>query len=261
MKKYLLLSVLFCLISCEKEITLSLDPMQSQYVIEGVITNSATTQTVRISKSVDFYDAAPYPAISGATVTVTDGGNSPVAFTETSPGTYTAENFQGIPGHTYTLLVTINNIAYFATSTMPLVVPLDGLAYEENSFNPPGEETNYVVTPKFIDPADEKNFYRFDLVVNGIKDKGFFTLDDNLINGQINTFGISSTDENNTIKSGSTVDLDLIGIDKNCYDYFYVLEQNADSQNTPNNPNSNISGNILGYFSAQNRQTQSVTIP
>jgi hypothetical protein len=256
---FYLVLIVFCT-SCEKEITLDLEPTQSKYVIEAVITNDINIQTVKINKSVNFYDSNNYPAVSNAIVKVTENGNPPITFTEVSPGIYQANNFIGVPGRSYSLSIIIDNLEYFATSTMPLTVPFTEITFEENAFNPPGQETNYVVTPLFSDPSIIQNFYRFNLTVNNIKDKGFFTLNDDLINGEENSFGLSSTDEDNTIKMGSQVTIEMIGIDKNVYNYFYVLEQNSDSQNTPNNPKTNISRNVLGYFSAQNMQVRTITI-
>lgn len=254
-----LVVIIFCT-SCEKEIVLDLEPTESKYVIEAIITNDNNIQTVKINKSVDFYEPSNYPAVSNATVRVTENGNPPITFTEVSPGVYQANNFVGVPGRTYSLSITINNLEYFATSTMPLTVLFTEITFEENAFNPPGEEKNYVVMPQFTDPANTLNFYRFNLIVNDVKDKAFFTLNDDLINGEINSFGLRSSDEDNTIKIGSKVTVEMIGIDKNVYNYFYVLEQNSDSQNTPNNPKTNISRNVLGYFSAQNKQVRTVII-
>lgn len=260
MKNIFYIAIVFLFISCEKEIVLDLEPTESKLVIEGIITNDSNIQTIKITKSIDFYEPSNYPAVSGAIVRVTENGNSPITFTEVSPGIYQATNFTGIPGRSYSLSVRIDNQDYFANSTMPQIVPFTAITFEENAFNPPGEETNYVVTPQFVDPSNVENFYRFNLIVNNIKDKGFFTLNDDLINGEENSFGLRSTDEDNTIKLGSTATIEMFCIDENVYNYFYVLEQNSDSQNTPNNPQTNISRNVLGYFSAQNKQVRTVTI-
>lgn len=255
---YLVLLLFFA--SCEKEINLDLQTSESRLVIEGTITNENSVQTIKISKSVNFYESNNYPTVSGAVVTVSENGSLPINFSEVSPGIYQANNFTGVPGRSYSLSVKINNLEYFATSVMPQIVPFTGITFEENVFNPPGEETNYVVTPQFVDPVNTKNFYRFNLIVNNSRYKGFFTLNDDLINGEENSFGLRSTDEDNTIKLGSTVAIEMFCIDQNIYNYFYVLEQNSDSQNTPNNPKTNISRNVLGYFSAQNKQVRTITI-
>lgn len=254
-----LLLVLTIFTSCEKEIVLDLESSESQYVIEGVISNDSNIQTVKITKSVDFYAPSDYPAVSNAIVKVSENGNTALTFTETSPGVYQATNFTGASGKTYSLSVTIQGVEYKATSTMPEVVPFTDITFEENAFSEPGEESSYVVIPVFIDPAATRNFYRFNLIINEVADKGFFTQNDDLINGEVNSFGISSTDEDNEIIKGSKVTIEMLGIDENVYNYFYVLDQNSNGQNTPNNPKSNISGKALGYFSAQNKQVKTIT--
>jgi hypothetical protein len=255
-----LLSLFSFLTSCEKEVILNLEDSGEKFVIEGIITNNSNIQTIKINKSVQFYDSNNYPTVSNAVVKVSENGKTPITFTETSSGIYQATNFVGIPGYTYTLSITIEGVEYTSSSTMPQIVPLIEVIYEENTFNPPGQDPNYMVTPIFLDPVNSKNFYRFNLITNDIKDKSFFTLNDDLINGQINSFGLASSNEDNAIILGSKVKIEMLGIDKNVYNYFYVLEQNSDSQNTPNNPKSNINNNALGYFSAQNKQELTITI-
>lgn len=256
---FLILSMMF-LTACEKEIVLDLDESENKYVIEGVISNGSNIQTIKISKSVDFYDDSDYPSVSNAIVTVQENDEIPIIFSETSPGIYQAINFTGVEGNTYSLSVTIDGKEYTASSTMPNQVDLVDLTYEENAFSPPGEETSYVVTPNFVDPSNEVNYYRFNLFINGIKDEGFFTLNDDLINGEVNSFGLRSSDSDNAINLNDIITIEMFGIDENIYNYFYVLEQNSDSQNTPNNPKSNISKNVLGYFSAQNKQFRTIII-
>ncbi len=262
MKKIAVIIVLFALFtSCEKEIELDLKNSGSKIVVEGVISNDSSTQTIKISRSVAFYDPNDYPAVSGAAVQVSENGGTPITFTETSPGIYQATGFTGVPGRTYSLSMSIEGKTYTSSSTMPLEVPFTGITYEENVFTQPGGEKSYVVTPVFDDPAADENYYRFNLYINDVKDnKTIVTLNDVLINGETNTFGFTSYDDDNEINAGETVKIEMFGIDKNVYNYFYVLQQNSDSQNTPNNPESNITNGVLGYFSAQNKQVRMVEI-
>jgi Domain of unknown function (DUF4249) len=262
MKNNIIISafLILFLASCEREVILDLKESNGKYVVEGIITNDSNIQTIKINESVSFYESNNYPPVSNALVKVIENGNVTRTFTETSLGTYKAGNFIGIPGHSYTLSITIAGVNYSATSTMPEIVPLAAISFKENTFNPPGQSTNYEVTPIFTDPIGIKNFYRFNLFLDDVKDNAFVTLNDDLINGQANNFSLRSSDNDNSIVLGTNVTIEMIGIDKNTYNYFYVLEQNSDSQNTPNNPKSNISGDVLGYFSAQNRQIQSIRI-
>jgi Domain of unknown function (DUF4249) len=249
--------VLILFASCEKEIELDLADTDSKIVIEGVISNFSNIQTIKIHKSVLFYESSNYPAVSNAIVTVSDNGAAPVPFLEVSPGTYQA-NFSGVPNHTYNLSVKIEGIEYISTSKMPETVPLNQLTYEESSFPSTGNTTLYTVTPVFIDPIDKTNFYRFGVTIDGTQDKSINTLDDVLINGIENTFPIFRTE--NDIVSGSIVKITMYGIDQNVYNYFFVLQQNGDGQATPNNPISNINSGVLGYFSAQNKQEMTIKI-
>jgi hypothetical protein len=244
-------------ISCTQEITLDLAATDSKIVIEGIISNDTNLQTIKIHKSVQFYESSNYPTVSNAVVTVSDNGSAPVQFSEVLPGIYQA-NFTGIPNHTYKLSVTIDGKQYTAISKMPETVTLNQLTYEESSFPSPDNTKRYSVTPVFTDPIDKTNFYRFGVTIDDKQDKSINALDDLLINGIENTFPIFRTD--NDIVTGSVVKITMYGIDQNVYNYFYVLQQNSDGQTTPNNPISNINSGVLGYFSAQNKQEMSITI-
>jgi hypothetical protein len=257
----ILMLILTVLTSCEKEIILDLKNSEEQYVIEGIISDDYYVQTIKITKSIDFYEENQYPTVSNAIVQVIEDNNLLYTFTETSPGIYESDNFIGVPGRTYRLSVTIEGTEYTATSTMPQTVPFIGINYAENVFTEPGEETSYVMIPVFTDPAASRNFYRFNLIIDDELDKGFFPLNDDLINGEVNSFGLSRFVVDKEIVKGSEVTIQMLGIDENVYNYFYVLDQNSDSDNVPNNPKSNISGNILGYFSAQNKQERTIIIP
>lgn len=257
-KIIILLFIGIITISCTKEITLDLADTDIKIVIDGTISNDTNLQTIKIHKSVLFYESSNYPAVSNAIVTVSDNDATPIVFTETAPGIYQA-SMSGTPNHTYKLSVTIDGKEYSSISTMPEPTTLTQITYEEDNFQSAGGETKYRVTPVFIDPADKVNFYRFVVTINGKQDKYINTLDDLSMNGLQNTFSIFRTDED--IVSGSTVKVTMYGIDQNIYNYFFVQEQNQDSQTTPNNPVSNINSGVLGYFSAQNKQEMTITIP
>ncbi len=257
--KIFIVALMLIMFSCEKEIVLDLEKSPEKIVIEGTISNDVNVQIVKISKSTSFYDDNDGPKVTNAIVSVTINGGNPRFYSETSPGNYEVNNLTGSPNNTYTISVTINGKEYRATSTMPQAVPFDSLIYTESVFNPSGSDKLYYVTPVFVDPANASNYYRYNMEVNGKREKSIFTQNDDLINGKTNTFGFLNPDVE--IKQGATVKVTMFNIDKNVYNYFYVLAQNQNAQNTPNNPETNFSGNVLGYFSAQYKQEKTLSIP
>ncbi|MNY17369.1 hypothetical protein D3C86_1506870 [compost metagenome] len=67
-------------------------------------------------------------------------------------------------------------------------------------------------------------------------------------------FFTGNKDDEDQVKTGDKVEIEMQCIDKNIFNYWYTLSQQ--SQNgpgggtIPGNPPSNISNNALGYFSA-----------
>src|ERR1700761_3071178 len=106
--------------SCTKVVQLDLGNESGRLVIEGNITNGAGPQIIRLSTNVPFTNTNTYPAVSGATVTVTDQSGKSYSFTESPAGTYSNSQLLGIPGNKYTMSVLTGGITYTATSTMPL---------------------------------------------------------------------------------------------------------------------------------------------
>jgi len=264
MKKiYSIIIATLLLAGCKKDIKLTLNNSEPQIVIEGIISDKNNTQTVTITKSVNFYDKNNYPAVSGALVTISDNGSSPIQANETTPGVYQIQNMPAVYGHTYKLSVTINGNTDTAISTMPFPVALNDIAFYTN--NPGAKPANikYSAIPKYNDPIQYQNNYRFDLFDNGIKSSSVIARNDVLTNGRTNDEPIFVRDFD--IVDNDSVRIDMYGIDANVYQYFYTLATLSGSGpgggTTPANPVSNISGGVLGYFSAQTYQTKTVKVP
>jgi hypothetical protein len=100
--------------SCEKDIVLDVKQAPPATVIEGLVTNQMTRQWVRVTKSTDFYQRGLPPAVTNATITVTDNAGNSYGFVyypdTTITGLYlSAEPFAGVVGNTYTLKVNVPN--------------------------------------------------------------------------------------------------------------------------------------------------------
>ena len=248
--------------SCKKDIKLNLNHATPQIVIEGIISDKSTTQTITITKSVSFYDSSVYPTVSGAIVAISDNGNTPVLATETSNGVYQIQGMTAVYGHTYSMSVTIAGITYTAQSTMPYPVILNDLTFYDINPAAKPDKKKYAPIPKFDDPIQYQNNYRFVLYNNGAKANTVMVRNDNVTNGKNNEEPLFTREFD--IVSGDMVTLEMFGIDQNVYQYFYLLSTISGSGpggTTPSNPQSNISGGVLGYFSAQTYQTKTVQVP
>ena len=121
------------LFSCEKEITLDLNSVNSKFVIEGEISQNQKA-SVRISKTVDFTESNNFPAVRGANVSLSDGSGNSEQLVETSAGVYQSQKIMGSEGKTYKLTVIAEGSTFTAQTTMPTNVKLTGLKVQKSSF-------------------------------------------------------------------------------------------------------------------------------
>ncbi|HXB28327.1 MAG TPA: DUF4249 domain-containing protein [Puia sp.] len=253
--------LIFLFYSCQKVVTLKLNTIPPQIVIQGEVTDSAGPYSITINQTVDFYADNVFPPVSGAIVKISDDEGYTDSLTEFSPGIYSTHGLQGKAGHTYTLSVFAQNTNYSAVSTMPMPVKLDSVTLEITSgFGM--QRINAIVN--FQDPPGIANYYQFQEYINGqLFNKEIFIFDDRLSDGKY----ISATlrTDSSYLKSGDQLKVNMFSIDQNVYNYFLQLRQSSgtgafNSTASPANPTSNISGGALGYFSAHTTQSQIITV-
>jgi hypothetical protein len=251
--------------SCTKVVNIDLNTTNPKLVIEGIISNKSNVQTVTISKTVNFSESNNFPKINNAVVTISDNNGTPVILNLTAPGVYQTTSIIPANGHTYKLNIQLDGNTYIASSTMPQPVLMDSLSFLLNQSFGGVVDTTYIVTPHYMDPANYVNYYKLAQTVNGKLDKTIHAFNDNLINGKENKRPLFSNDGDYKLVSGDSVKVELFGIDKAVYDYYYALSlivaTGGGPSATPANPNSNISGGVLGYFSAQTFHVLTRVIP
>lgn len=244
---------------CKKVIDVKLKNTGAQTIITGEVNNLEGPYRVSISKSVDFTADNNFPVVSGAFVTIT--GNGVIdTLSEITPGEYFTKRIKGKPGQTYSLLVKAEGNTYTATSTMPKPVQLDSLSFLL------GRNDAIYAVANFQDPPDVANYYQFIEYANGERFKngrGNLVFDDRLSDGRYIT--IALYDDSSDIKIGTTLTVQMNCIDKNVYTYLNELLQISGygggfSSPTPANPESNISGGALGYFSANTVTSKTVKL-
>lgn len=266
MKKLLIFLSLTCLIitSCKKIIEIDTNNAEPQLVIEGKITNQNGDQQIKISKSVSYDAKSIFPAVSGATVSVTDSRGNTYNFVESAAGLYTLR-MRGVPGVTYTMKVVAEGKTFTAISKMPTAVKLDSVGVIVNTFFNNERKT---IAAYVADPISEANYYHFNMFVNGIQSDRVYVNDDRLTNGnklRLQLFYSRNDDDDNGLVTGDKVAVDMECIDTNIFDYWYALSQQAgrgpNQGTTPANPTSNITNGALGYFSAHTTQRVNVVVP
>ena len=131
--------------------------------------------------------------------------------------------------------------------------------YYENS---PFFESGYYINVYLFDPPGIKNFYRIKYLKNGepqnsIEDLILFN--DRYVDGnpiEVNLF-------NQPFELNDTITLHLISLDEGPYEYLRTFQEMVNSNPgsaAPANPNSNLSNEALGYFSAWSSVKKTVII-
>lgn len=136
-KKLIRIVVLLALVlatSCEKEISWKLQQSTVQtLVVDGILTNEMKQQCIRLSL-VNSEINQPMLALSGASVTVTDG-SSVYNFTELSgnAGSYYSLPFQAVAGKTYKLKIEYQSAIFEASADMVPLTPAGAIKYSLDS--------------------------------------------------------------------------------------------------------------------------------
>lgn len=238
-------------LACKKVIQVDLHDSPSRVVIEAEITNGVGPYDFRISRTVPYSNDNNFPPVEGADVQVTDSNNGIVyTSTEISPGVYRM-NFSGVIRHTYRLKVKVDSQEYTASSTIPVYVPLDSVTFAVNTDFNGKKEINAVAN--FQDPPGRGNYYQFMEYVNGRQIPNIFVFEDRLSDGRYVEDALYN--DSSYMKKNDTLMLKMYCVDKPVYDYFFTLAQIAGNNQgfqsaSPANPNTNLTGGALGYFSA-----------
>lgn len=239
--------------TCTTELNLD-DVFEEKTIIEGYIMKNEKAR-VRVSKSVSKTSQNNFPIIDNAIITLTDSINSE-QLSYLGNGVYESKQIIGTPNRMYEIEVSIEDEIYTAKTKMPeQTIWIDSIGFkQEINF----DTTNYIdLLEVFAFPSDE-------LIT---KDYGFFTLriDGNLAFDARVFFQENPTEECPyrwevlNINEGSNLEVELIQLESNLYDYFLEVNKLNDQINflglsvaPPANIKGNFDKDILGYFGALN---------
>lgn len=252
-------SILFS--SCEKVIQLDLKESDKKIVIEGGITDGTALNTIELTKNVNFDQSNTFPKVSGANVTISDNAGNSETLTETSPGIYQTTSLIGVQGRTYFLSVVAEGKTYSAQSTMPYKVNFDSLIVKKE-LGILGGDSTLSIMPWYQDPGGIKDYYRYIRYVNGNRYKGSISVNDFFNDGTYNTLPLPFQSDGFEVKSNDTLMIEMQCVDKNIDLYFRSKQQTISGMSgAPANPETNIVGGALGYFSAYTSQSRKIKIP
>ncbi len=240
--------LLFC--TCEERVDLSLPPVDPVLVIDAIVANIPDESRILLSTTAPYNQPGTTPKVTDAIVIVSDKQGRDFTFFHQGTGRYTAPKATFQQGVEYDLKVIYNKQTYTASSIMPYQVNLDSGRLGDNNLS-----TNLsfsYVNADFKDPLGVKNYYMWETFVNGnrVNTKDIVVHDDSGVDGKKLSYTvlIPFPDKNHIVTTK------LLSINRESFDYYSSLkklvEQDASSQSSPQNPKTNISGGVLGFFAA-----------
>jgi hypothetical protein len=260
------LSIYF-IYGCQQVVSIDLNTANPRIVIEGNIKDQPGPYSVLLSTTGSYFDTTlATPPITHAQVLITDDLGNRDTLKEVISGTYQSSTLIGVPGRTYTLSVKADGKECMATSSMPTKVFIDSLyALPRHGL---GGESGYDIYVMFKDPPELGNYYRINarssavIPSDSIDGRRYRLFTDKLTNGNEMKERIRA---GKNVGVGDTITIELCSIDKVSYDYFHTLSDILSSDRSPTslspaNPNSNISGDALGYFAAYTVDTKRIIL-
>lgn len=264
MQRYITISLFaIALTSCEETTKLDLRQTPSKVVIEGLVTNQPGHQSVKVSRSTDFYGSGRTPRVMDAGVTVTDDAGLEFTFVHNprnhpdSAGIYIPEiAFTGEPGRVYTLHVNVDGESYEASDKLLNVAPIDSLKFqinEDEQDDPKVEDKFYELLIYAREPQDEENFYLFKYYRNDTlafySPSDVYYSDDELLAEKID--GVPSPVY---YAANDKARVEFYSLTRNGYifynDLFTILNNDGGGMfgPIPSSPRSNLSNGALGFF-------------
>jgi hypothetical protein len=256
----------FLLEQCTEKINIKLDNNQPHLVVEGMVTNEATVQTIRLSSTTDYFYTQVAPAVTQAKVTLYNDKTS-VTLIENpaNSGNYvTPSIYTGIPGTKYTLNIELQSAIggqkiYSASETMPKGYSPDSI---KMLYHPDWEKSGFWETQLFLQDPPEINFYSFrafrnDTLVTDtlsnvrISDDKFYN--NRYVRGMPTVFW-NQGHKSEKVNVGDKIKLQVGSITKEYYTFLDELKQEVNPKNPLfSGPSANVSTNIsngaYGYFS------------
>lgn len=241
--------------SCFQDvIDIDLGESNQQVVIEAVLTDLPEDQYVKVSYAGNYYTKEIEKPVSGAVVTIGNSQGHEVLFEESQPGFYKSSSIRGEYGVTYNLRVNVNGKEFSATSRMPEPVAMDSIKLiPESKYN----LYFYNLQCYFTDKKDVENYLWFKYYLNdySTSNTAYLYNDRNSDGKKI----VYDDFDQVYITPRDRLRLEVYSLDKEAYNYLYSLfgfHSDIDIDlpelfpSNSFNPNTNISNNGLGYFSA-----------
>ena len=247
-------------LSCEQVIDVDLDTQEPKLVVEAFINqqknNNTPFQVIKLSQTSAYFSEEQKKA-SGAKVQIISVTNlDTIHFIETEMGLYKTNDFLGVVGDRFKLIIEYDQQRYEAEETLTEVPEIDH--WEQRVFDSFLGKTSEVVA-YFQDNALEENYYFAQWFYKG-KRVSEQLFSDEFFNGNLIDVSYFSYDDDSKILPNQDITLSLSALSPTAYDYLNkVLSVSVNGGNPFASPMGVIRGNIknktnpknyaLGYFS------------
>ena len=257
-RNIILLFLSIILAGCTEIIEVELDDTYTNLAVEGSITNRLKMQSVKISKTSNYFSNIPADKATGAEVSITeydeDGSLLQIFnLTEYDPGLYlTEDNVCGFAGRTYKLDILLDGVEYTASSLMKSVTRIDSIEF----YYDPEDDRKFLISLFAREPSTPGDNYMFSVYKDIFLETDTITelvfKNDNLINGKyIYDIIVQSVRG----KVGNSITLKMSAITEEYYKYNIallkeVLYNEGPFEAAPANIRGNLSNGALGFFAA-----------
>lgn len=257
--------------SCSEKLKIEGESKAGDIVVSGSVTTDTVSYEINIQRSAAFASSVAYETVNIAEVYVIDSDENKHDFSyDSSSQIYLSDpnEFRGVEGLGYQLHVELPDGSHIA-SEWEFIFPLPRLDSVfirelvddfENQGNP--NLNFYFMSGLIDDVADEENYYRWRIYVNGVvrnEPEEMVLFDDDFTDGNLFQFDASNV----LFQSDDEVFVEHISLGENAYQFFLRLRDltsNVESAITKSYP---IRGNmrdingeqeVLGIFSASSVQ-------
>ena len=244
------------LTSCEKEIDIDYHQVDPLYVAEGLITQDGSTNYtkrptfVRLTTTQDMTDnVSNGHNLMGATIVLSEDGYVLDTLRYWRNGYYVSD-CQGYEGSQYTIDIYLDGNHFQSSSVMQAEPQFSSFRFVWKDVL---SERLLFADLKINDISGQNNYYFMHIYRNGIGYRWAVMDDSHNPGGELQQLFSCTTERNldknddDGLKDGDKIHLEIRSIDRRTYDYFYSMQV---MQNSATNPVQNFTGGCLGYFSA-----------
>jgi hypothetical protein len=252
--------LLLGLSSCEDPIDIDLQTGPSQLAIDGWLTDQPGPQTIKLTKTTGYFDAAQPPAALGATVIVADEDSVIHQFIDVKGnGTYVwtpkpGEVFGKI-GKKYLLGIRFEGQEYYAISQMNSVPAIDSLVFREEKPNPLEDRTGFEGEFYATDLPNQTNYYWVRTYRNGkmLDETSDIVVSYNgSFNGSADTDGLlfiqpirTSINPDSLYNRNDSVKVEVLSITPDAFYFFQQLSTQINNGGLFASPPANVPTNVV----------------